>query len=469
MNFQLKAITAAVLAAGTSAAFALPQSTATTFTVDFSGATAQENGIVLAAVDLCQAGTTDIYTRTNQRVLTCTLKTAIIPGNVSMTLRKSGVGGSGNGVVPVETAGISVEFMKLTGTGSAVCGIASTVTTGFGNYVSQTCTGGADFVAPDAGFSDVEPTLLGGSGSGLGTGLLSFGIVATQGLYEALQASQGLSVGSLTEANIPSLSVEEVASIFAGNLLSLGALQGQPTSTTYSDNDTIHICRRVSTSGSQATTEVVFLNQRCNANVAGAAGATLDTNGSTSVLGDLVFEGSGSGNVVSCMNFWETDGADSDTLEDGHAIGLLSTETRITGTNEFRYIKLDGFSPSIENVINGDYPFFAEASAQPTTDGRLSANGAIVFNAIVARLTSPALIAVLNDTWDDLHNINAAASGADTIDGGYIGTSVSVAAGLGTPDARPVTKAQSSTNPVVNAGKQFTGSLQNCGALIYAP
>lgn len=479
MNFQVKALAAAVLATVSGAAFALPQSTVIANVVDISGASAQENGIILATVDICQPGTIDIYSQTNQRVATCVLKAAF--GGTSVAIRKSSVGGSANGVVPIENAGIPVPFMTLTQVVSAgvttiaaagCVAVGTSVSTGFGSYLSHACTNGTGLlnVVPEVGFSDVEPALLGGTGAGLGTGILSFGVIASKSLYEALQASQGLSVGALDPANMPSLSQEELASVYAGNLLSLGALTGQPVALTAMDDaDTIHVCRRVSTSGSQATQEVVFMNQRCNPNVPGVIPGTFDTNGVTSVLGDLVYEGSGSGNLVSCMNFWEADDGVGAVQPRGLALGGVSTETRVAGANTFRYIKIDGYSPSIENIINGNYSYWGEASAQAATDGRVEAIDTTVFNAIVARLTSPSLIQVLNTQFDDLHNTNGAVGDGTTLNGGYIGTAVSVAASLGTPDPRPVTAAQAVANPLTNSGKQFTGSLQNCGAQIFNP
>jgi len=68
-----------------------------------------------------------------------------------------------------------------------------------------------------------------------------------------------------------------------------------------------------------------------------------------------VFEGSTTGNVVSCLGAAEDNAA--------YAIGHLSKENSETGA-KWRHVKLDGVAANRDNVKGGKYNYFFESTMQ---------------------------------------------------------------------------------------------------------
>ena len=107
------------------AAFAwIPGATTPDLTLLISGATASENGIKSLLVNTLCASDTDTFEGTNQKVVFCTMNSTTVPnlsGSLKVLIRKSGVGGSGNGVGPVcNGTPLTNGFMVVTtGTGGA--------------------------------------------------------------------------------------------------------------------------------------------------------------------------------------------------------------------------------------------------------------------------------------------------------------------------------------------------------------
>jgi hypothetical protein len=219
-------------------------------------------------------------------------------------------------------------------------------------------------------------TVLNGGFAGQG-----FGVMVSESLYNAMMAKQvaegrlPVSAGSAScvagnftpGACQPSISKEEYAAIVDGNnfnYVANGALSG--------DAGVINLCRRVETSGTQASSNVYFLNNSCGA-ASPTFGAkppkTVDlVNSPTAVAfnsssGDLVtgnyddfggafglFEGSGTGDARNCVirrNAGKNPNNVADTLGT-YAAGWISLENAPAAG--WKLVKLDGVSPNAVQV-----------------------------------------------------------------------------------------------------------------------
>jgi hypothetical protein len=373
---------------------------------------------------ICQPGSLDSYLQTNQFVHFCRVVNAANPSFTALTVGggtvlrtvsaltipaalrnqkiavyKSGVGGSGNGVAPVGVSN-SIPFINFSAVAtsfavntSLACGTGQAVTTTIGlpAYTRVSCN--ASWVAsgvaiPDAGFSDLEPApfFVPTLPSGLQarpTNALMFGVPVTVNLRNALQSAQSLTPGSETEGNMPTLTKGELRSLYTGFVSNWSALSSSLTPT----DDQVYLARRVSTSGTEKSAEVYWGFQNCNSTVSTIPGGSTDTT-ACSTGGTLtpVFEGSGSGNVLTCLNNHNAQGR--------YAIGILSMEfvpalpvttgTATTTGVGWRWIKVEGVAPTLINAVNGTYDFVFEASCnvRPTYLGTRPANTALFVNTV---------------------------------------------------------------------------------------
>jgi ABC-type phosphate transport system substrate-binding protein len=278
-----------------------------------------------------------------------------------------------------------------------------------------------------------------------------FGVPVTLNLRNALQAAQGLAVGSETEANMPSLTKSELRSLYTGYL----AEWTQISPSLAPADPTVYIARRVSTSGTQKSAEVYWTFQNCNSGVATIPAGSTNTN-ACSTGPDLapVFEGSGSGNVLTCMNNHNTGGR--------YAVGVLSMEfvpNTTTGTSGsgWRWIKVDGVAPTLLNAANGSYDFVFEASCnvRPTYLGGRPANTALFVNTVCG--PNAATPGQLGNS-DVIQAVNAqfTQTFGDT---GLLGL---VANPANTPPAPPLTVAAVADNPVWTFTRSGAGFPNSC-------
>lgn len=394
---KIRCIAAAALATLASQAFALsPAQVANAATVKMyvSGATALRNIIGGLFTQHCSADLDVYYSAAStsfggipfntagdaHRVYACTMKadSPILPGK-QVAFFKSDIGGSGQGVYPVYfggAEGATRPFLSL-----ANC---STRATTVPNY---TCTTEQNQV-PMGGVSDVEPGLFKGINvpgddpnypqDGLSAGQLSeldsapvfqlvAAVAANKSLRDAMQAKQGLTVGSDAEADRPSISLAEATSYFTGSLSAPADGLGWQILVGNTDAKRatrVNICRRVNGSGTQAMANAFIVQFPCNASSLAPATAdfsnppqdNLATNAGP--VGDLfVFEGSTTGNVISCLGAAEDNG--------GYALGHVSKENNELATNsKWRHLKIDGVAANRDNVKNGKYGYFFESTMQ---------------------------------------------------------------------------------------------------------
>lgn len=387
-------------------------------TVNFrvSGATAQDPGFIAAALRYCTAGSAHRYSASNNAVVFCTgdaTKIAMPPGVTKIAFYKYSAGGSGNGVGPVNSAA-TLPFLDLDKIDTSCAATATTSpadldgTGPLPTFVDVLCntsaaitTGAVTYV----GVSDVEPQFFGGASTynnlkaePLAT--VIFAVPVTKNVYEALQTAQGLSVGSLTEANMPSLSQAQITSMYTQEGQTWSGLTGiAPVG-----DDLIYVARRASSSGTQKTFEAVIARtinsigtgKSCQLSVepfvsgpdvANNTAANTACNGS-----NLVVNNSGSNQVLTCMNAHETAGRG--------AVGVLSAEYKTSAGGLVRFVKASGVAPTYAGVASGAYTYYGDASLNSRTGATLptaSARGYAAFlTTLKAQFADPAVIEIIN-------------------------------------------------------------------------
>ena len=258
-----------------------------------------------------------------------------------------------------------------------------------------------------------------------------FGVAVTTKLRDALQAAElasGLlpstcSIGNETEACMPSFTTEQISSMFANGRfndwtkLSYGQGLNLVTAATAASlpipgNTAVHICSRAAGSGTLATLNTVFENAPCTATNEAIQAAVdgVNTTGTEGAAGTAKAYHStkGSGDLENCLE--TMDGYDvtvpgavssmvanksfplptlSGTANFRWAVGILNADRNTSNALPYRFVKIDGFSPSMENTANGKYRFWSELSyitALPTTV--LSP----VATALVKAMSDPAII-----------------------------------------------------------------------------
>jgi ABC-type phosphate transport system substrate-binding protein len=492
---QTKLISAAVAALFVAApAFAATPAFNTANTNEFyvSGASAQEGQLKQFMRRACTTGTLTLYRQANQFAYHCAVNTAVTGAvtKANSVVYKSSVGGSGNGTEPVANnktlAFMDVATMPAIGSGGATtapaagtCSNATTVaavapvgtdTIGLPAYQDVICNQTLVNKTTEAGLSDVEPALFKGSVAGLDDAAIAklgvapinqlvFGVPVTTGLRDALQTAQVANgtlaagcVGSETEACMPSLTKSQITGIYTGTLSTWDQLGLTNAADPY---NAVWTARRVQTSGTQTSARVYFLNDPCVANMASfvedPAGPLATTNAAACSAADPIaagytptFQGSGSGNVVTCMNAHQTNNR--------WAVGVLSTEfvAGSAGNTGYRFIKVDGSAPTLYNAANGNYQYVMEATLQKRVGATNPTAGddLVMYDAMVAGFNSPAVVAAIDTGMVQLYG-----------NGGILGVP-----GANLPD-NPITTAGIVTNPVSAYTHSNSGSTNNCQPL----
>jgi hypothetical protein len=410
MKLHKIALGVAALTAIAGPAFALTASTynaANAMEIYVSGATAMDVGLENATLAMCQAGTIHKYTVSNQAVWLCTPRTtganAIgnLAGRTQLAVHKHSVGGSGNGVAPVNnsTPLPFLDLVKIASSCAAATGAATVIAC---TEASTTLT--TTQVAP-LGISDVEPQFF-GAATGTYNNLIIeplatviFGLPVTTTAYTALQAAQGLSIGATDAANIPSLSSAQITSLFTQEGQSWAAVTGATLA-----DDTVYVARRADSSGTQKTYEAVIVRslnttaagKSCNAGLPAFLSGTdvLDNNAANTLCDgtSLILNNSGSGQVAACLNRFNAVGKG--------AIGTLTTEA--VSAAGWKHVRVNGLLGNYANVKSGAYTAYGDAALNtrrtPAIDGDHAAYKA-AFKALFAAV--PVLHPAFGDTLTD--------------------------------------------------------------------
>lgn len=450
---KLKSLSAALVAAGVlmNSAFALSPTDTINLHLYIAGASAQDKALQTMATKLCDTGgsnSLDVYTDagvskpegSSYSAIACTMTAAKVPGlsgNLNVMIHKRSAGGSAWGVGPV-ASGDSIAQMAITTANCGSAPVGNTTINGVSTRVWN-CGNTNTVSAPaDAGISDVEPAMFAkasnlipvgaayGTVSGdpgtfpvpdselegltvIGMSSVTFGVPVTKALRDALQLAQGKTVGSDALADMPSLSKEQIASLFTGSVGSWNNFKmldtatstwvglNQLTGVVAPATARVNICRRVPGSGTQAQFNALFLNDGCtdgaltvradntpNSAITGGTGVALQPLGS----GVVVHENNGSGDLDSCLN----------NLQDANiwGIGLQSLEK---GSDKYRFIAIDGVAPTLQNVATNKYWDWAANSIQWRT-ADISGDKLTILSKIATEISNPTDLAALNASFN---------------------------------------------------------------------
>ena len=318
--------------------------------------------------------------------------------------------GSAYGVFPV-AANTAISFID-----PATCNGAPT-----GSGTATTCTG-VVLHAPDAGLSDLEPTLFNdisnhpvaatknapagtvfaplftsqtitassfaAPGSSKVAAAQTFGLAVNNALLAALQADQGL-----TSSQIPTVSSSAFATIYSPGyeLSGLGWTPLLPNSSAAVQQNQVNICSRLPGSGTRASAQAFFL-QAPFSKYLQSFGTSASANQDSSLLGDSVGQNVSGGYAIGEYdNSSALAGCLTGASSGAFAIGLLSTDRASGGTANFTFVNLDGSVPDAAHARVGKYQWVYEAFYNVN---KVSPNIAFA-NAFYNAFKTPANIAAL--------------------------------------------------------------------------
>ncbi|MBI4697314.1 MAG: hypothetical protein HY749_25180 [Gammaproteobacteria bacterium] len=383
-------------------------------TIRVGGSSAHDNGLQqlmrlthAGGAEICKAGTLDVYMTSdkNARLFYCQAGAdSGLAATKRLAIFKRSNGGSGTGIATVLRPGVTsltdgstVAPNYLDVSNAAVKGAAGVAFAADGNFAAYTLhsgitTTGTTIAAPlnaaDVGISDIEPNKFYSifvpsisasednaiKNTTFGISSVIFGFAVTNGVYERLQAVEfaptnacnpnnaGYAAVANTEGCMPSLTKAQLQAILTGNYSDWSQIQSShtagldvstATTPTYptdlaSIDSAIYVGRRALSSGTEASFEIYNMAQRC------IAGSPVMVDKGTDPV--HVDEGSSGTQVVTNLNAKETAGLG--------AIGILSTEVPPTAVDKYRFIKIQGYAPSVLNVVKSNYDFFYESTLQ---------------------------------------------------------------------------------------------------------
>ena len=423
-----------------SSAYALNPSDVGPSTVEIfmSGASAQDKGIAALFSQLCVDADNnnvaddlhvykDIISATSpgkaHTAYFCTVDSTQVTGlsaDVPVLFHKRSAGGSAQGVNPVIDE-VAIEAMNINGSN---CSLVSGDATSGEYHCTIADSDDTVMVVSDAGVSDVNPEMFVGGNTPAGNdpvnatevsnkmvvrgaASLVFGIPVSTGLRNALQESQ-VADGSLpagcdtgastpgatreTEACMPNISKQLVASVMQGKINNWSEVRnsaGTPLSAFGTPANTIvRVCRRVNGSGTQAQMGAKFMNYPCT------PGALAPLNARPSFFGSSeVVENSGSGDMSTCLNNFEASSL--------WAVGIQSTEKNADLADDYRFVKIDGYAPTLQNAATGHYMDAVENTFQwriPAFNGPTGDKLAVI-ETIASNASQPGIVATLNTSF----------------------------------------------------------------------
>ncbi|MDJ0916745.1 MAG: hypothetical protein QNJ05_03210 [Woeseiaceae bacterium] len=408
--------------------YAIPPDQPPEIEVFIAGSTAQDAALeslmrltsgVPGTPNICQKGSLDVYrgeiNGIRKRVYFCLTSEFIdgVPSGLRLAVHKSSAG-FGEGVAPVAN-GKPIAYIDLENLpDNEGCSKPARVlhTGNLAAYSNRSNCGGAGKLAvPGLGVSDIEPALLGEDTTGLSfrsKSQIIWGLPVSKNFRNALQALQGLVPADVahdspqreSEENMPSLTSAQVASIFSGAIESWNQMYDQNGNPSYLSPDlpvhppqlrdlsgtqpgayqpspgggqTVYVCRRTSSSGTQAAFETHYLKRRCLQDalhfVPADDGSNVLFGGDPEVQvrrvdpAGRVFAGGDTSAVRACL--------DAHDEFNRWAIGMFSTEhVGDNLRNEFRFIRVDGFAPTLLNAHRGLWSHVSEPTLQWRSDGR---------------------------------------------------------------------------------------------------
>lgn len=453
----------------------LAQAAATTETADvivyLSGSTAAGAAITNAVKSVCDAATFETYIDATSKggdykTWFCRSKgvTGINDGT-KISVRLTGaskvigdnvfvnpVGGSMLGVVPIAYKQ-KLSFLAVSPATAAACSgdpLSST-----GATCTETTPGALTPVIPQFGLSDLYPSAFIGQNAPAATGAIGsdalarlkvspstvviFNTPITKALRDKLQDVQ-FAAGKLDPACTaltnrelgvctPSLTGEQIAKVISGQVSKWNevdpALEAKE----------VRIIRRDIGSGTQATLNLVGMSaQYKNANAAYPC-----VGGSNPEALNLpnVRVVSTSGAMVTALNNAETAGEWAMGLLDAGRIGAGKDVAPIASAG-FRFVKIDGYAPTMVNVAAGKYVFIGQVTVNRREPWDGSAQEKALVDAVTAALNDPSIVAKGNTSSALKHNFG---------DSGYMVVGATSCTTEATCAANPVTAYRFAANP----------------------
>ncbi|NBD20809.1 hypothetical protein GTZ97_09025 [Aquabacterium fontiphilum] len=398
MKLRIVSLAAVAALAGQAHALTLAEidaarSAGTLLEVTMSGATALSGTIGGLFTQNCKPGTLNIYLNNKNlfagesvdgnmvKAYACELVGSnndfgAAYNNRKVLFQKSDEGGSGNGVFPVATNSL-MPFLNVS---AANC-----------NQTTKVCNTLAQR-RPDGGVSDVSPVGFNPSANRplspidfsanadvsnsdfqqvRGVLQIGFGLAVSQPLYAALQAEQGTS----GRPSVPKTVISNMLSNAYNPELGWTPLLSDAR---IGDRTQINICRRVNGSGTQTSANRFWLEYGANEVAAFTPATNADNSEFPNAIANvakndgliMVYEGSSTGNVRTCLTEANTKGA--------FAIGHISLENPETAA--WKFVRIDGVEPSRDNMKRGIYEYLFESTIQVAKVGNSAAGRAFMVN-----------------------------------------------------------------------------------------
>ncbi len=362
--------------------------------------------------------------------------TGLAAGKTNLLLYKRNNGGSAQGVSPVidDTA---IDFLKVDNAGN--CAVTATGRAG-ASFTKLNCayTSGNPTLSnpkrPDFGISDVDPIQFRGDNTPSGFSDVTadgvrnltvraaasqvFGIAVSKKLRNAMQSAQFGArsacvtnpVTSETVACMPSLNSAQIASIFTGKLSSWKQLKLGATSNLYDAtsgtnkpaSDRLHICRRTSGSGTQAQLGIKFMGYPCN-DVATPPATATSPDLIETIARAQVHAMSSAGAMSECLS--ELDSGTNtvgtsfnNTYGARWAIGIQGSELNANRASDWRFIKIDGVEPTLDNVANGKYKDWVELTYQYNNAHTFDTSERAIIDEVIRESGNPNVMGATNLT-----------------------------------------------------------------------
>lgn len=375
---------------------------ATQGAIDFYQGTAVAGGKFLAVACAAGSGITGVTAGTPIAIL------------------KEDNAGSNNGILPVNTPTTNFVSYPVVSQLNATNCPAGATTTPFGEQTqtAHVCTGYGTVTSTassgpysNLGFADVEAGIFGENPTNtnsISTVDVPFGIAVSLGLYHALQSAQGLAQDD-NVTNMPDLNRAQVGAILNGQLSSwtkvvgtngavssqavvfgnshlVGGLHSCYDGTAFStaadcqggtnaptavlpSSSTIFVCERGQSSGTQQTAQIFYANEGCAGGVKqftapSKPGGTCAASGcgwvTTTYQSSAVFAGNGTGDDLSCLE--AHDGLGNLAIGYAGTDAAWGTDATNTDRTDWRFVKINGVVPSIENAAAGKYLYWAQSA-----------------------------------------------------------------------------------------------------------
>jgi hypothetical protein len=280
------------------------------------------------------------------------------------------------------------------------------------------------------------------------TGGLVYGVAVTADLYKVLQAAQkragalpsSVTIGSYNEDSLPSLNRNVVASLLAGKigawnqikivdktdsnivktLLDTDILTDASVSAPYKESTTgnnltpVAVGKRNAGAAVGAVAYAKFLNYPVTPNSAAPASTVADNAVAEDASLPIVKAPAGAADTGNLLKDWQngTNATGFNNVVSGTGfakrwgIAINSADrnnavtTAGTGGDPWRYIKIDGYAPTLENVAAGVYPIWAEGAVlyHTTKADTKWALKTKLLKALADDLGSPTVANVVNTT-----------------------------------------------------------------------